>query len=331
MSRVAAAVTRARSASVVTLALAALVAMPGVAGSATPPAPVTPATPNAPPVAAAVAPAELQALEAKMAQLQITSERFSIRTQGSFVSSTVTVTAKGTCPAKGKCHPVQHRRVMHGKPHLLDVTHTIEADIAAGTGETTGTDGRPRLIITGSTLYLYAPERSGRGRTRPWLRQRLPAQATSPLDYILPFSAVAAPTNLGGSGPYGSLINLLRTAVGTFTVAGPVTVDSQQTSEFTATVMPAVLFGFPDPGLPTLAEALPREKLQVFLSESGLPLRVVVARRGKGYSLTETSDLLAVNAPVSIKPPPANRTRRFPRNLDTVFRPGEHRRAKSKQ
>jgi hypothetical protein len=326
MSRMVAAVTRARSANVVTLALAALAMTPGVAGSATPPAPVTPATPNAPPVAAAVAPAELQGLEAKMAQLQITSERFSIRTQGSFVSSTLTVTAKGTCPAKGKCHPVQHRHVTHGKPHLVDVTHTIEADIAAGTGETTGADGRPRLIIAGSTLYLYAPERSGRGRKRPWLRQRLPAQATSPLDYILPFSSVAAhETNLGGSGPYGSLINLLHTAVGTFTAAGPVSIDGQQTSEFTATVIPAALFGFPDPGLPTLAEALPPEKLQVFLSESGLPLRVVVTPRRKGHSLTQTTDLLAVNAPVSIKAPPANRTRRFPRNLDTVFRPGEHR------
>lgn len=324
--------TRAGGSSVTLAALAALAAMPAVAGSATPPAPVVPATPNAPPVAAAVAPAELQGLEAKMAQLQITSERFSIRTRGSFVSSAVTVTAKGTCPAKGKCHPVQPRRVTRGKPHLLDETHTVEADIAAGTGETFGTDGRSRLIVAGSTLYLYAPERSGRGRMRPWLRQRVPGQATSPLDYILPFHAVAAhETNLGGSGPFGSLINLLRTAVGTFAVAGPVTVDGQQTSEFTSTVVPAVLFGFPEPGLPTLAEALPPEKLQVFLSESGLPLRVVVTRRTEGYSLTETTDLLAVNLPVSIKAPPANRTRQFPRNLETVFRPTGHRRAESKQ
>jgi hypothetical protein len=328
---------RTRSVSTISLALALLAVAPAVAGSATPPAPVAPVEPLppvAPPGAPAIAPAELQAIEDKMAQLQITSERYTLRVQGSFRSTTVTVGGKGTCPAKGKCRPIQRRRVTRGRPRQLDVTRRTEADLVAGVGEAFDARGRPQLIIAGANLYLYAPERRGRARMRPWLHQVVKRRGGgSPLAFVLPFSGQGSQeTSLGGAGPYARLINLLRTATAPVATAGAATVAGQQTTELIANVVPGKLVaGIPPKELRIFEKLLPAQHLQIFVNASGLPLRIVVANRIGASSLTQTTDLLAINTPVTVKVPAASRTRPFPRDLDTVFHVGNKRRAKSKQ
>ncbi|HTZ85709.1 MAG TPA: hypothetical protein VMB05_03485, partial [Solirubrobacteraceae bacterium] len=49
----------------------------------------------------------------------------------------------------------------------------------------------------------------------------------------------------------------------------------------------------------------PPVKLEVFVTDSGLPVRVIRSQQFGGISTTETTDVLATGVPVDVKAPPA--------------------------
>lgn len=285
------------------LTLLALALAPSVAGSQAVGASVQPVVP-------AILPAELQALVAKMASLQIASERFSSELRG-LVTSSEEVSSSSDCTSTQRCHATMPRHLTRRRRHLLDIGRRGEVDLAAGTGEVF--DGtRPSVIAAGSTLYLYAPGPTRRERSRPWLREAgaiLGSQ--TPAGLLFPFHGSATgEVNLGGSGPYAGLINLLETATGPVSAAAPATVVGQPTVDFTATVRPALLIGgLSAKQLSRLRALIPSERVEVFINHDGLPLRVVAVTTTHDQALTETTNILAVNTPLDVKPPPPARTR----------------------
>jgi len=86
-------------------------------------------------------------------------------------------------------------------------------------------------------------------------------------------------------------------------------VDGQQVTEFTATVEPFRLIkGLSETALEFIRKQLPLEKLEVFITESGLPVRVVTSTSIAASPVSQTTEILAINIPVKVKRPPARRT-----------------------
>lgn len=288
---------RARRAGALALALALLAVAPAAAGSATPaPAPATPAPAPLPP--------ELQALEAKMAQLQVVSERFSIN--GTITGTSEETSASGKCRPSQPCRVTRHTRVKRTR-HRVDISQRGEVNLAED-AVALFSGGRRVLIAVGSALYLYAPGRTPRGRSRPWVRQTIPGVAGTPLAALLmPFHGPRpGEVSLGGSGPYAGLIDLLATAAGPIVAKGPATVAGQPTVQFSATVRPSLLVtALPPHELARLREVTPSQQIRVYLTESGLPLRVVAT----GRRVVTSIEIVSVNGPVDVKAPPPGRTR----------------------
>jgi hypothetical protein len=238
-------------------------------------------------------PPELVALEQKMAQLQLNSERFSLVSRGS-INVTNETNGKPERP---------------GKYVSLNGTELGEASVSPAEGEIFE-DGRhtPTKITIGSTVYEYERPTKGSHRHRPWVRSR--DSGESPAMQILPFRGGGpVEVDAGGTGSFALLINLLATAVGPVTADGPAVVRGQQTAEFTATVEPLKLLkGFTNedlgPGFKPLTETL-----HIFLTESGLPIRVLKRIRSRDIKSDETTEIVAINVPVVVKPPPARETR----------------------
>jgi hypothetical protein len=256
-----------------------LMASPGVASEAR-------SSANLPPA--------LQALEAKMAQLQVSSERYLTLTRGRIVTS-ITLHVSG-----GKAHSHVHRT-------QVDTRQLGEVSLAPAEGELFGGAHltEPQVIAVGSTLYVREAELASRDCGRPWTRSPSGVGAAG----LFPFHGAASELSLGGSGSYAGLINLLATATGSVDTDGPVTVEGQPTTEFTAQVEPLLLVG----GLTPKQEAAVRKHrlpvtLSVFIAESGLPLRVVSEFGAGASQIVETTEILAVNVPVAVKAPPSRRT-----------------------
>jgi hypothetical protein len=167
---------------------------------------------------------------------------------------------------------------------------------------------RPSFIWIGSTSYLY--EGSGRARSRhSWIRFHGVGSAEAIPS--LPFRGGGSmEVNAGGSGSYAGLINLLATTTGPVSVAGPVNVDGQQTTEFTAAVDQFRLIkGISATELAAIrAHPSATQTLEVFITEAGVPIRVVSITGVGATAIPQTTDILAINAPVTIKPPPARET-----------------------
>lgn len=282
------------------LALAGLAATALLAGQAFPAAALAASAP------AASLPAELQALELKMAQLPVNSERYSRTIHWTFLISEESSQRSARCEHPGHCGQTRTvRRVIHRRSSSV-VTQDGEADLSRGLAEVSTTSGhrrRPTLIAIGSVFYLYLPG-TGTPRNRPWVRESAkPAEARELLGTLFPFHG-GGPDEVGGTGtgPYAGLIDLLATAVDPVRALGPAIVNGAPTSEFTAIVRPL--------SLPVAGTTQPvvSETLQLFLTEAGLPLRVVLTN-GHGSDVTSaTTDILAVNVPVDVKPPPRRRT-----------------------
>lgn len=237
-------------------------------------------------------PPELVALEQKMAQLQLNSERFSGVSRGS-INVTNESNGKPERPSKYVS---------------ANGTERGEASVSPAEGEIS-VDGRHTLatIVIGSTVYQYERPTKGSHGHRPWVRSRDADE--SPAMQILPFQGGGRfEVDAGGTGSFARLINLLTTAVGPVTADGSAVVQGQQTTEFTATVEPLKLIrGFTNedlaPGFKPLTETL-----HIFLTESGLPIRVLTSIRSRDIKSDETVEITAVNVPVTVKPPPARET-----------------------
>jgi|CZKG01.1.fsa_nt_gi hypothetical protein len=252
---------------------------------------------SAPPTAATLPP-QLQALEQKMEQLQVNSERFSVLLQG-----VGKVTSESSGGKGGK--PI--RRTRHVS---LSEKQLGEASLSPAEGEIfKGSSSRPSLIAIGSTLYLYQGRGTRRHRQRPWVRLRSPGESLAAL--VFPFhGGTPSEMDAGGRGSYAGLINLLSTAVGAVSTEGQVSIQGQPTTRFSATVEPLRLVkGLSAKELEVLDKHRFTEKLTVFVTEAGLPIRVVAASASnKQFTSTQTTEILAVNVPVNVRRPPAHQT-----------------------
>jgi hypothetical protein len=257
------------------------------------PGPATPLLASPSQLAAALPP-ELQALEQKMGQLQINTERY---------TQTLSTVSRRTIAAK------------HGRPRAR-TKHTSstffgEVSLSPAEAELTGAGGEPSDIVIGSTAYLRIAAVARRDGGRPWVRMKDGNAAL-----LFPDHAGSLPSvevNLGGTGSYARLIDLLATAVGPVDDLGPATVRGQQTTEFAATVEPLKLIKGLSHKESALLDAHPqRQKLEVFIAESGVPVRVVVAEEehaaGSYLSLSISTEVTAVEVPVVVNAPPPKET-----------------------
>jgi hypothetical protein len=245
----------------------------------------------------------LQALEQKMEQLQVNSERYTQATH-----DTYTLTREP---------PGRHgKRIGKSTTKSLDVDELGEVSLTPARGQVfVGAPGKrkPLLIAVGATLYTYLGIAVPGDHGRPWVRSHNTSATSAGL--LFPYHGQPDEVSLGGSGAYAGLINLLATAVAPIGVTEHVVLDGQTTTEFTATVEPLRLVKhIPAKVLSVLRRQLTPDQLEVLITEAGLPVRVVLSQQlsaspHTGVStMSRTTDILAVNIPVSVKPPPARRT-----------------------
>lgn len=250
-----------------------------VSGTGQAPAAVIP-TPNV-----ANLPAAVQPLVQRMEQLQVNSERY---LQTIRVSATETVRAGRH---RRRLRHVSEATTMFGEASLSPLRARVRKHNASGPVS---------MIGVGPVTYVYTPGIAKRDGNRPWIRVRVGAEA------LFPYHGLSSPdveAKAGGTGTYAGLINLLATAAHNVSIAGPAVVDGQQTTELRATV-------------PTVDSADPHgvpgedgiEHLVIFVSEAGLPVRVILSSRLDHVGISETTDILAVNVPISVKAPPRRRT-----------------------
>lgn len=267
------------------LALAILAMTTGIAGSATP--------------VSSPVPPELQALELKMEELQISSERYTRKTGISLTLSEES--SSSNCPQSLACHPTKPtKRVSHRRTHFV-IEQAGEVNVPQKAAKTSIVHGKYglRLIVIGLTTYYYLPG-TVTPHGRPWVRSK-GHEADELFANMFPFhGGLTGEARHGGTGPYAGLIDLLGSAVGGVRIVGPATVDGQASTEFAAVVVPSG--PFTDGGSRT-------DALEVFITEAGLPLRVVQTSTDPSGDVTSnTTDILAVNVPVEVSPPPARLT-----------------------
>jgi hypothetical protein len=263
----------------------AFVAFTGCGGSAT-------RTSSAEASHPAVLALQLRALERKMQRLHVNGERY---------------------------RQTSHVQIdEHGKRRSLESSTIVEVSLSAAAQRIfSGRTHTPVAVLVGSSLYLYSPDLARADKGRPWVQRE--AAGTISFPYHWPSGERGEQEN----GSYAGLINLINTASGRVRVAGAATVDGQRTTKFTAVVDPAKLLGSSQANNPLTLGGGPQDtlirqlhlrslptRLEVFLTESGLPIRVVAAAKlaSGSYSDTETTDILAVNPAITVKRPPARQT-----------------------
>jgi hypothetical protein len=136
-----------------------------------------------------------------------------------------------------------------------------------------GDSGQLSSVAIGSKIYVYAP--SPKHKRRPWLRvSGLSASS------LFPYHGLDDPA-----------------------IEVDAVVDGQQTTELKATVKPLALIQGSKSETGELTE-----QLEAFVTEAGLPVRVVRSEHFASISVTETTEILAVNMPVTVKAPPNGKT-----------------------
>jgi hypothetical protein len=236
-------------------------------------------TPSSAPSVANI-PAAAQPLVAKIANAAVTSERFSTTMVG----------------------PAPRKRGAHGKSGAGTVEHVAvgEASLVPLRAKLyrKGSSGPLAEVALGSTIYINDASLSGH-KARPWVKA--PGESAAGL---FPFHGGSNyEIDAGGRGPYAELLNLLATA-NDLQVVGPATVAGAQTTEISATAQPLALVKGTVPG--DLGEASTR--MEVFVSEAGVPVRVVRTYGSAKNAPVETIEVLALNVRVSVKAPPKRRT-----------------------
>jgi hypothetical protein len=240
-------------------------------------------------VTSALLPPQLRVLEQKMQQLHVNSERYTQIDRGA-----VTIVSE-----------VNGRPVGRRRPVSLDASISGEVSMSPPRAEQINVrTGKPIQIQVGSTTYTYSRAVARKHPHRAWIRRK-----SAELRPVFPYSASPGEASLGGEGSYSKLFNLLATAVGSIGVLGPVSIDGQSTTEFTAAVEPLRLIrGLTADDLQSLEKHPVSTTLQLFLSEAGIPLRVIISQSAQHIHSVETTDITAVEAPISVSPPPASET-----------------------
>ena len=254
---------------------------------------------TATPQGSAVLPANLQALEQKMGELQITSLRFSEKTS-------ITV-------------PHSTGKLMRVLKLLLGAGSGI-----SGEGTTSPPAGNVVLSLFGhpltlravdNTTYLYLRALGRVDHGRPWVKlgpgglaelftvNGKHIKAPKTVEPKIGEPALAEP-------PFEGLRKLLAGAKEVREL-GAGTVDGQPVTSFLATLEPEQL------GREHLASAarlgVPAAQpltatLEVSLTQNGLPVRTVITEHGQGTVISVTLEIPAINFPLVIEPPPASQT-----------------------
>ncbi len=269
-----------------------------------------PAQPDAP------LPASLVGLEQKMAQIRFNSaqisERFAIgelgsRAGGAELGSGVGKSKNFVSVATGAIRLLPRASVLTDKLEVLEGP--------AGHSLSGGVDTETRTI--GSTTYTYEPSVAGLDGGRPWVRSR-PKPRPKPhgaLALLAAELAALAPTLTTTpsehEGSFTKLIEDLDDAA-SVTEGGPLVVDGQQVTEFTATISLKTLLA----GKLTRKELRaigkhPRQasiELEVFIAPSGLPVRTTGISQNRTGGIGLQTDILALEVPVVVQVPPANKT-----------------------
>jgi hypothetical protein len=225
-----------------------------------------------------------------MQQLHVNSERYTRISRGSI---------KVVNEVNGK--PVGREKSVS-----LDWSISGEVSISPPSFEEINVDtGKPIQIQIGSTEYTYSREIARKHPHRAWIVSQKGVQFSA----LFPYAATLDEVSRGGEGSYARLFNLLATAVGPVRVLGPISVDGQSTTEFSAEIEPLRLIqGLTVEDVQNLKKHPVSTELELFLSEAGFPLRVTVMQDAQYVHSTETTDITAVEVPLSVSPPPARET-----------------------
>jgi hypothetical protein len=212
-----------------------------------------------------------------MRRLQVNSERFSQMSRGY-----VTVANEVNGRVVGRAKHIPTNILLAGEASLTP--HVSETFVEPR--------HTPAQIVIGSTVYS---REDGRG---PWVRRH----GAEPASY--PLHGDREEVNFGGTGSYSGLLNLLATAVGQINAGVPTAIQDQRTEGFSATVEPLQLVKHLTEGDESNLRHHPvMEHLEVFITEAGLPIKVVQTIDSADVHETTTTQVLAVNVPINVRAP----------------------------
>ncbi len=282
-------------------------------------APVALSAPAASAPTPAVVPPALQALEQKLAQIHFNTARVSVRSVlGDFDPVVGGELAAGGHDSNRLITTTS--TALSYSPRALVSTSTLDSAVGKHTLHRKVTE---RVI--GKSLYVDIPSLARSDGGRPWVRSEEHLVAKShganegePLAAVFAaLSPALAPTPQPGEhGTFVGLAEDLATAQSIHEVASltPLTVDGQPVTGFTASIPIASLLARQVPPKQLkqlLAAARPDEKtvaLEVFIAPSGVPVRTTVELGAGEEGVGVQEDVLALEVPVTVAPPPADLT-----------------------
>lgn len=291
-------------------ALAAAVVAPAGKSAAV----ATPATATLPPA--------LVTLEQKMQQLQVSSDRFSMKVElgGSGLTGKGGLFGELTEGSGGK----GHREAAGGKalvrsarttPKMIPLfTGVGEQSLPNEPGATEVAVLKAKLFgvvpmeirVVGGDGYVHEPGVARIDGGRPWLIMSLAEVSEQEGS----FAAPTGPGNGATGGLSGRLTKDLETAE-EVTEVGTATVDGKQTTEFAAKLNLRKVFEglvVHKPKAVRKAFAKGHGSIDVFFGPEGMPLRTRFVASFHGFSETVEVTILAVNVPVEVSAPPASET-----------------------
>jgi hypothetical protein len=283
---------------------------------ATAPAVVVGAAPQLPPV---TAPPALQALEQKMAQIRFNTARVSVRSVLGDFDPVVSGELAAGRHDSNRLITITSAALSYS-PRALLSTSTLDSAIGKHTLHRKVTE---RVI--GRSLYIYVPSLARSDGGRPWVHSAerfvaKPNRANEGEPLAAVFAALSpALAPIPQPGEHGTFIGLaedLATAQSIHEIASltPLTVDRQPVSGFTASISVAALLAryvSPKQLQQLLAAARPDEMtvaLEVFIAPSGLPVRTTVELGAGEEGVGIQEDVLGLEVPVIVTPPPAAKT-----------------------
>jgi hypothetical protein len=257
------------------------------------PGPVTapePAPPNP------ALPPDLVALEHKGLQLQVTSES---------VGASVTVNAPNAAPSGpfGGFNPSARAAAAFA---LLTLRGAIAFEPRAGSLELSILGIKVNERFIGTTVWAESPFIAKLDGGRPWVEEKdVPAQPLAGLE----IGALGGSSGSGASQAFGGEIEEFNGARKIVEV-GARRIDGQNVTVFRGELETAKLTAKDHDALGIERKLLkPLLPMELMFNETGTPVRTVFKlgiRHAHGAALIGQSDVLALNPPVSVQPPPAD-------------------------